>query len=43
MPGIPGDFCLIDSHCMIGLNCIDNECVEPILPPGEKGDDCEED
>ena len=41
MPGMTGDMCLVDSNCMIGLDCIQNECVESVLPPGEEGDDCE--
>ena len=43
MPGIPGDTCLIDSHCMIGLNCLNLVCDEPVLPPGEEGDECDVD
>ena len=40
MPGAEGDLCAVDDHCMIGLECQDQECKEPL---GEIGEFCEED
>ena len=40
MQGSDGEFCVVDQHCGIGLECRDQLCKEPLR---EIGEFCEED